>query len=195
MQLNLRKARKLEAKIKTWLSENEATLKAKVRVKQEPSKAMEVIEQTHQKACLELSDRAALIDARHQIRRLIGEANETQGINALMGHRELLKDMFSEYNGLISQDERLSAEELTDLLSSKSKQLDSGETSYRYMDTEITTKTGVFSKEDLDSFKERREELKKQIEDTEDQLSAKNLNTKITLDQNLVELLKANSLV
>lgn len=91
MQLNLRKARKLEQKIQKHIDAQNFNSHSEVRIKGTVEQALRQIDVDKKIFLQDLQQLNALLELRFNIRTRIGTANTSLGINTLMGSKELLE--------------------------------------------------------------------------------------------------------
>lgn len=190
MELNLRKARKLEAKIADAIAKTTLSSAIKVRILSSDEEREQELSRARSAFLAQIENRDALVKARFWIRKTIGQANATTGINDLISLREEALAYLS--NSTASVD-ALNVRELRDLAQSKKNRLERGDSS-RY-DDGVTFAVSVANEEDIVSFKKKDLKFKKELEDLEDQLAQKNLGVKVTLPPIILELLKKNDLI
>ena len=193
MQLNLRKARKLETKIGSKVSHEQLKTSVTVRTKSDASAAV----QSYNTAANALADQLTVLNqlnaARFEIRRLIGQANENTGINALMNRREALKARQAILTKVVATDTS-SSEELLDTLETRRRQLDKGDGGL-YGDRSVTSSVSVITEVGHAAYQEELVEVSRQLEDIEEELTQKNVGSKVTLSDDTVALLKSNNLI
>lgn len=190
MELNLRKARKLEAKIQTYVDAMSLSPAVKVRIMADADERSLVLHDERAKYVNDLEVQKSLINTRFGIRQAISEANQATGINALINRRENLQALLAKTTtGVDALDEA----EANDMVSARKAKLEKGNDSYG--DPSVTLTLPVTTKEDVKLFKAYDSYLKKSLEDIEDQLSQKNLGAKISLTENMVVLLQSAGLL
>lgn len=192
MEINLRKSRKLEAKINTYVEAMDLKTAIKVRALASTEERAAALASARINYLGDLGIQRALIKARFQIRGQISTANQNVGINALIGKREEITALLSKSNAGV---DTLDVAELEDLASTKAKSLSNGGDSRAYGESTVTITVPVSTNEDLKAFKSLASDLKKELEDIEDQLSQKNLGATITLDNDTVALLQSVGLL
>lgn len=194
MELNLRKARKLEGKIAKHIEA--ATLKGEVqvRVKGGLLAAKDQLLEAGSTLLHDLENLRKLNEARFTIRKNIAAANESVGITNLMTQRESLKAKTQLLMKLMSVEVAPPNEVVSDLLESKAKELDSGN-GRGYGRTEVTVGVSVVSEPVREAINEEIKSTTKGLEDVEDLLAQKNLGSNVTISEETVALLKANALI
>jgi hypothetical protein len=191
MDLNLRKARKLEAKIQKAADALSLSQAIKVRALASPEERALALSKARDEYNAALKNQKELIMARFSIRDAIADANARSGINSLMAQRELVQALLAKSTAGVDS---LDLAEAEDRANAKKKSLEGGENN-SYGETSVTITLPVSSKEDVESFKKSDQALKKQLEDIEDELSQKNLGSAITLSDENVSLLQVNGLL
>ncbi len=193
MDLNLRKARKLESKIEKHLAAAQLKGTVDVRIKSTLADASEQVHQGSLKLTRDLEDLLSLNTVRFDIRNQIANANQGVGINALMTQREMLKAKSEVLTKLSSVELAPAEAQLGDLLEGKQKQLEKGGDSYGRL--LVTVDVGVVGEAERKVINDEITETVKALEDIEDQLAQKNLGAKITLGADAVTLLKSQGLL
>lgn len=194
MELNLRKARKLESDIQSHLeSTRPGNATAAVRVLGTLDDAKANLEKSRQELLAKLPVREQLIEVRYGIRRQIEEANEKLGINALINQKVLLdsksKDV-SMYptacgpNGL----------ELEDTFNHQVAMYNAPTDTYS-RNKSISFALNSLKEEDVAAFAAQKLKFKKQIQAIEDTLGEKNIIGKVKLSEDAVKLLESSGLI
>lgn len=195
MQLNLRKARKLEAKIAKHVENARLKTEVSIRAKASITEATSQRQEAAVKLVKDLNDLVQLNEVRYSIRSQIANANQGVGINALMTQREQLKAKAQILQKLAQAELAVSTEELQDILETTAKALDKGETRGYGRNTEVTVNISVITEDVRKAVNEEIKATIKGLEDVEDELAQKNLGAKVTLSDEQVALLKASALV
>jgi len=190
MELNLRKARKLEQKIQAYVNKMEVKTTTEVRVMATPEDRKSAVTEARQSLLANGQRRIDLINARFTIRKAIGQTNEVVGINELMAKREELQELLKHATASV---EVVDLSTLEDEVTASKVQIEQGKESYGRRATLVSTP--VATNEDLKLFKNEEANIKRQLEDVEDQLSQKNLGAKVKLSDDTVALLKTVGLV
>lgn len=191
MELNLRKARKLEAKILTYVNAMSLNSTVKVRIMANESERSAALAEGRSKFLSDVSTQKALILTRFFIRQAISDANQSVGVNALINKRESLQALLEKSSGKI---DALDYSEANDLAAAKKRHLETGELQ-SYGEPSVTLTLPVALAHDVAGFKAHELTLKRQLEETEDELSQKNLGAKVTLPAHTVELLQSVGLL
>jgi len=199
MDLNLRKARKLEVKIQLYLDTNALESTASVRTLGDAKEAAQAVEDTRVTSLKGLADRNQLLDVRYAIRRSIEQQNEESGINALLNDKILTERKIKELDAIDSKASFTEAE-LGDQLTAYAKILNSGSLESdrwgeKKADPKTTFKAPVFSKDDLEQFAVTKTDFQRRLEQIDDELSLKNLQSKVALSEDHLKLLESHRLL
>jgi hypothetical protein len=189
MELNLKKARKLDAKIQKHLDTNSVSTLVNIRVRGTFEDAKAVVTKGNEEVRENLHERFDLLDIRFDIRRQIEKQNEASGIHELMNKRALILKSIEELDKMSG--EALSDEELADKLKVAQDNLANPD-SY---DSRTTLHVHVFSEAELEEFADRKANLQRKIEDIDDEITAKNAAHKIKLSDDSLKLLQSKRLV
>lgn len=199
MQLNLRKARKLEQKLQKHIDAQEFTSHSDVRVKGTVEQALRQLDVDKKIFLQDLQQSNALLELRFNIRNRIGLANSSLGINDLMSNKELLAAKLkvlskATSNPGLSRTLATTPDEasLDDMLKARAGILDRSTNEYGIS---ATTSVPVFSEAEVEAFEQQARTLVQQQEDIEDQLSQKNIGGTVILTIEEVTLLKSVGLV
>lgn len=195
MELNLRKARKLESKISQLINDERRSLNPDKLVRINADVQTEVLPelvQARQEFLDKVNNINSLIEARFLIRRLIGESNESSGINKRINDKVVLEHKLSTINA-IDFNNLFDSKQLEDESSIRRTAASNGGDRFGRVETNFNA--SFLHQKDQEDFKSDRADLVKQIDNIEDELLELNYSTKIKLDTNVVGLLKANSLV
>jgi hypothetical protein len=189
MEISLRKARKLEAKVGRAAA-NRAAMEFNLSILASSTDEEAINELAAAKVRLseQIQNSLALTSVRYSIRRKIEQANEGVGVNQLMNLREQIQSKLAYYNTIEGLD-TCSQREMLDLLSAKRKSLEKGS------DGKVNVSVQVLSKEEKEALTSQTVELRKELEEIEEQLIQKNVETKITLSEDEVTLLQSNGLL
>ena len=102
MEISLKKARKIETAINTFVEENDFKLEATVRVLGTLDEAKEAVANTKSGIFSSLRLREELLKIRFDMRRQIEKSNEESGINALINKKVLNEKIILELDKLIN---------------------------------------------------------------------------------------------
>ncbi|CAM6004809.1 unnamed protein product [Sphagnum balticum] len=185
MELNLRKARKLEAKIAAYLTKDEVKSTATVRIQAGKVERETALLEARTRLTEQVNTRQALTRARFSIRKAIADANHAVGIDSLMNEREEVTTQLALSTAALTPLDSAAAE---DLIQAKRARLEKGD-SNRYGDDGVTVDFSVADARDIATWKANDVAAKRRLEDLEDQLSQKNLGAKITLPSETAKLL------
>jgi hypothetical protein len=192
MEINLRKARKLEAKI-NQVAAKQAAMEFNLSILASSTDEEAIGELTAAKARLteQIQNSLSLTSVRYSIRRKIEQANEGVGVNQLMNLREQIQSKLAYYNTIEGLD-TCSQREMLDLLSAKRKALEKGNDNF-YGKVNISIQT--LSEEEKNALTSQAVGLRRELEEIEEQLIQKNVGAKITLSEDEVALLQSNGLL
>lgn len=191
MDLNLRKARKLEAKIGTTINtkRGELNTNSTIRVNLENTEINNVVLEARNTFFDDLKLINNLVEARQEIRDLIGKANFETGVDDLISNKVLLENKLQILNNLGDLDV-FNQEETEDSLTLGKKQLELGGHYARPY-----TSLNFFSQIDIDKIRTDKQTFTKQIEGLEDRLAELNYSSKVRLSSPTTKLLQDNNLI
>lgn len=195
MQLNLRKARKLEAKIAKHIETVNLNTEVAIRAKSSLIEATNKRQEASVKLVSDLNNLVQLNELRYSIRSQIANANQGVGINALMTQREQLKSKVKILSKLATAEMAVSTEELQDVLETTAKALEKGDTRGYGRITDVKVNTSAVLEHSRQAINTEIQATVKGLEDVEDELAQKNLGAKVTLSEEQVALLKASALI
>ncbi len=195
MQLNLRKARKLEAKIAKHIETVNLNTEVSIRAKSSLNEATQKRQEASVKLVTDLNQLVNLNELRYSIRSQIANANQGVGINALMTQREQLKSKVKILSKLATAEMAVSTEELQDVLETTAKALEKGDTRGYGRMTDVKVNTSAVLEHSRQAINTEIQATVKGLEDVEDELAQKNLGAKVTLSDEQVALLKASALI
>jgi len=185
VELNLKKARKLEASIQKFLDKGFPTT-INIRSTETLQGARKALEKASKEKAVELLERDKLLTIRYDIRRQIEAKNETSGINSLINEKVLLEKKIEQYGNITGKSP--SDEELAADLKIASNTLGSN-----YVQKYI--EVGVFNESFLNVILDEVHNHRKHIEIIEDKIAEKNLSNKVRLDAEQTKLLQAKRLL
>lgn len=193
MELNLRKARKLEGKIQSHLDESRITAHASIRVLGTIDEAKAAQAEARKEALAKLPEREALLKARYDIRRQIEIKNESIGINKLINEKVLLDKLVQDQtaNSFVPGPEGLAFDDQFNL---QLAQYNAPTDSYN-RHKQSAFMVNALAKADTEAFVVKRLGYKKAIELIEDQIGEKNIVGKVTLTEDTVKLLQSSGLI
>jgi len=193
MKINLKKARKLEAKILSAILNGRVSLEARVRVQADINDVKHKMGESRTEAINAIENDKKLIDLRFKIRRAIAVENEASGINILISNKACLMAQRDLLNNYKSGRPALDHDELRDYLDQARKDLDKENSYMRNNSTLIDV--NVFEDSDFEDLKDQHAQVMRDIESVDDMIAEKNYTSKITLDQADIDLLKLNKLI
>lgn len=199
MELNLRKARKLESKIQTYLDSNPLEVKTSVRTLGTAEEAKTAILEARTAAVHSLKQREDLLKLRYSIRRKIEEQNEKVGINGLLNEKVYTEKVLKELDR-IPEESTYSEDELKDQLKARSATLGVTTEKGDYFSGPKTTvktsfKVPVLTAEELQILEDSKLKHKRRLEEIDDELSVKNISTKVGLAEVDTKLLESHRLL
>lgn len=195
MEMNLRKARKLEAKIAKHVENTELKTEVGIRAKSSMTEAVLKRQEASVKLVQDLNTLVQLNEVRYSIRSQIANANQGVGINALMTEREQLKSKSQILQKLANAQLASSTEELQDVLETTAKALEKGDTRGYGMRTDVNVNVSVVLEASRKAINDEITATIKGLEDVEDQLAQKNLGAKVTLSDEQIAILKSAALL
>lgn len=188
MELNLKKARKLEASIQKHLDKGFDTT-VKIRINDTLDEARKTLNEAAQAKSKELIDRIKLLNARYDIRRQIEAKNESSGINSLLNEKVLIEKEISEYGSITGGAPNV--KELEDEMKLGLEQM-KNPNSYG---AKSTIMVQVFDQNFETAMQDEVHGKRKLIETIEDKIVEKNLTNKIKLNAGTIELLRTKRLL
>lgn len=199
MELNLRKARKLESKIQKFLEEKGLECTAEVRSLSSLDEAKSNLESKKSDFLKNLVDRENLLKTRYTIRKKIESKNEESGVNSLINMLILTKKLIEDLEK-IPKDSLSSDQELSDLLKAHSLAFQNGnleKSSFYSRNPKIKTSFDVsfLTPQDIENLNTRKIKYRKSIEDIEEKINLLNISQKIELPEDMVKLLEALKLL
>jgi valyl-tRNA synthetase len=193
MELNLRKARKLEGKIGLAIKakKNELSSSFSLRVNEDEAAIEGLVAIARANFFLELKEIEDLISVKQEIRDQIAKANFVVGINDTIAQKVLIEEKISFLN-------EYAKVEVFDILGAKdsvalSKKQQESERGSMYARTNVGIH--VLTKIDKDKINADRSKLQREIEALEDKLAELNFSTKILVASSSIKLLQGNSLI
>ena len=193
MELNLRKARKLEKKIEHFVSDLKSRIDRSkpIRVNADlQSETIPTLIQARVDFNLAIDNIQALIKVKYSIRGMIADANFASGINALIVGKVSLENQISILNSVSQRIPILDLKVLEDEIGITKAQAANGS---RFVQSSIDA--NFLMELDEKEYKQKQLALAKEIEAKEDRLLELNFATKIKLNNKLISLLQVNSLL
>lgn len=140
-----------------------------------------------------LARRDSLITALYEIRKAVGAANSSAGIDSRLADVAQLDKQIQFYNGLAGNKAREDAKVIAGRLDKiRNDKSESRRSIYGYSDTVDTT---VFTKEDLDGFRREVAKAKKAKQKLQDEILELNVRTEIALSERAEQVLQAEGLI
>lgn len=185
---NLRKARKLELKIQSFINVLDCNCKpvADIRAKASVSDAKTAIATARQEYLIVHKHKLELMRIKFLVRDMIGKANDKSGLNELLTRKALAESQIRILNEAMN--ERNVAKDLPllqDEMNAQSKALDEGS-----MRARLTISAPVLEESDRASFEGAKKTLLNQIEEIEDKVAKINVESTIVLPIEDFQLLK-----
>lgn len=193
MELNLRKARKLESKIDSLVKKlnNQVKTSKSVRVNADiQTEVLPELVEARNEFSQNYENIISLVDAKYSIRQLIGDKNQESGINSKINEKVKLENRLSIINNVLNSFDYLDQRELEDDSARYKALLENGDRFSR-----STFEANFLLQKDEDNYKNEKINLNKQVEKIEDELLDLNASTKIKLSKDLVSLLQLNNLL
>lgn len=190
MELNLRKARKLEAEIQQHLDSTRVDTTAVVRVLGTLEEGKEAQKKAREESLSKLPVRETLLRLRYKIRRDIEIQNEKTGINALINEKVLIGSLsraeFISHAGPegLQFDDEFNTQKM--LYSTPDAYNRSRSTSYA---------VHIFTQKDVEDANAKKLEYKRQVKVIEDKLGELNIVGKVKLADDDVKLLQSVGLL
>jgi len=193
MKINLKKARKLEAKIYATIQGEKIETEERVRINAAITDIELKLLSGKKRVLEEIKNKQSLIELRYKIRRLIAEANEQSGVSSLINDKVMLEQQKTLLNTYISDCVGYTSEELGDVIDQEVKEMNK-EGSFMRSKSALTN-LAVLMEEDMEQFKDGRLAIIKKIEDIDDKLAELNYTTKIEIEKDDIDLLTLNKLI
>lgn len=184
MQINLRKAAALQTAINETIRAIKLPFTVTITQYEDESS---VLDRATDQVMLAVTRRSDLTRAMYEIRQQIGEANHTNGIDALLNSIAYTAKQI-EYAVAITVEP---VRQPPEVIKGKLDRMRS--TTEETYSTSVST--GVLTETDMALFQQSLQDLKKERLKLNDDLLAANVSTKITLSDRVVELLKRENLI
>jgi hypothetical protein len=188
MKLNLRKARKLEQKIATYLSSDlELPTSIEVVITAAPESVTKKVNETSQKLDVSVNNAIVLHKVRYQIRDAINKANSNAvggaSLNSLVNRVQLNKAIVAQLSPISRAEVALETEteihEVLEAAGKKQSHFGSTKASFSVMDKS--------TKENLEKLKY---DTMKENEDLEDKINVINISSEVELSDDQVRVLQ-----
>lgn len=190
MEINLRKARKLESKISNLSSKMDLELSLSILASSSDEEALTDLAAAKARLSEQIQNVLKLVEVRYSIRSKIEQTNAAVGVSQLMNLREQVQAKLACYN-TINDAATCSQREALDLLAAKRKNLEKGDGMFGKVNVSIM----ILAKEEKEALTSQAVALRRELEDIEEQLIQKNVGAKITLSEDEVALLQSNGLL
>lgn len=184
MEINLRKANAIQAEIRRAISN--AVAKNTLMVSEFTTDVASALEKAKQEYVTETKRKVALTTALYNIRKSVGQANATAGINDILADVQAVEAEMAIFSIIGNETVAKSLDEINARIQ-KIKDARSEIYGERYNNVD----TSVVEESAIANAKERVKELKRQRQNLQDKLLALNVNTLITIggvDQNVLKL-------
>ena len=194
MEVSLKKARKLENKIGSFISQAQDVLltHTEIRINEDVTNIDTLVNEARKEFFGNFDNINNLVEARQQIRNLIAMANVNLGINDLIANKVLLESKLNKINNLLGFG-IYNKQNTEDELDIHRKSQESGGRGYGRV--RVTTGISFLTSIDEDKFKKDKQQLIKDIENCMDKLAELNYSSKVTINSNTVKLLQGNYLL
>lgn len=187
MNLNLRKARKLESRITNFAAPETVVT---IRVNSENEDVLAELTSRRDAFTKWMADAERLLSLRYDIRAKIGRENSISGIDDLITKRQRLKDQYAMLAPFVEYVSVSTDEIVIDQL--KNERESEGT---MYSRKSASVNVNYFTNEMVEFVKETREGIKSQIEEIDEEILALNNKRTIELSESDVELLKEHKLL
>ena len=191
MKLNLRKGRKLETKVRNFVSEQHINSEAIIQVTEDADKVIKQLVIHRDRYQNILNSHIGLLKLAYKIRSMVGITNEKSGINKLLSELAFLTSKKAFIIKHIPYDLAVDKKGVELKLFSKKKQIEEGSR----LSENISIKLQSLHETDVTVMKTSIKDCEKRIEDIEDEIAQKNLGNFILLEEEEVDLLKSFDLV
>lgn len=190
MEINLRKANAIQAEIRRAINASDAKDTLSVteftqNVSVEFNKAVESFR-------MEITRKVALTTALFNIRKSVGEANATAGINSILAEVQGIDAEMSIYSNVATKQPAKTLDEINARIEKiKNAPADTSVRASIYGERYNNVETSVVVTEQIAEAKEKVRSLKRQRQNLQDKLLALNVNTLITIgdvDANVLKL-------
>jgi uncharacterized protein YdcH (DUF465 family) len=189
MEINLRKANAIQAEIRRAISN--AVAKNTLSVSEYTADVAGVLEKAKQEFVTETKRKVALTTALYNIRKSVGQANATAGINDILADVQAVEAEMAIFSNIGNETVAKSLDEITARIQKiKDAPVDSPRAAL-YGERYNNVDTSVVEESTIAHAKERVKELKRQRQNLQDKLLALNVNTLITIggvDENVLKL-------
>lgn len=178
MEINLRKANAIQSEIRKAISAS--TAKDSVSVSEYTSNVGEVVEKAMDQFATDVTRKVALTTALYNIRKSVGDANSTVGINGILADVQSIDAIMTIYSNVASKEVSKSLDEINARLE-KMKTAPADARSAIYGERYNNVETSVVEQSTIDAAKQKVKELKRQRQALQDRMLTLNVNTLITI--------------
>jgi hypothetical protein len=178
MEINLRKANAIQAEIRKAIAAN--TAKDSISVTEYTKDVEVVIQDAKAQFATDVTRKVALTTALYNIRKSVGDANATVGINAILADVQSIDAVMAVYTNVASKDVAKSLSEINARLE-KLKNAPADASSRVYGERYNNVETSVVEQSTIDAAKTKVKELKRQRQALQDKMLTLNVNTLITI--------------
>lgn len=189
MEINLRKANAIQAEIRRAISN--AVAKNTLSVSEYTADVAGALEKAKQEFVTETKRKVALTTALYNIRKSVGQANATAGINDILADVQAVEAEMAIFSSIGNETVAKSLDEINARIQKiKDAPVDSPRAAL-YGERYNNVDTSVVEESTIANAKERVKELKRQRQNLQDKLLALNVNTLITIggvDENVLKL-------
>lgn len=194
MQINLRKANAIQAEIKRAISA--IVLETQISVNEFTPSISDKFNEARQKLEDDRTRKAGLVESLYEIRRKVGVANASSGINELLNAVELIDARAAIENNVVLASPMLDRAEINARVEKAKTATVDNTISIRpslYRDANIVS--GILQKIDIDVSKLLVKSLKREKQAIQDELLQLNVNTLIELSATTVDVLKEEGII
>lgn len=191
MQINLRKANAVQAEIRRSI--NDINPKADLTISEYTRDVLADITTAHAKFHDEVARKMELTNALYKIRDLVSAANAEAGINRLLTEVERVDALLQIQTAISKNRVSRSVEEINARLD-KIRNV-SGEKATLYGDRFNIVETTVLSDYDINASTAMVKEFKRMKQNLQDSLLSVNVTTTITLDEQMVSVLREEGIL
>lgn len=189
MEINLRKANAIQAEIRRAINASDA--KDTISVTEFTQNVSDEFNKAVNDFRMEITRKVALTTALFNIRKSVGEANATAGINSILAEVQGIDAEMAIYSGVATKQTAKTLDEINARIEKiKNAPADSTRASI-YGDRYSNVETSVVVAEQIADAKAKVKDLKRQRQNLQDKLLALNVNTLITVtevDANVLKL-------
>lgn len=191
MQINLRKANAVQAEIRRSI--NDINPKADLTISEYTRDVLADITTAHEKFHDEVARKMELTNALYKIRDLVSAANAEAGINRLLTEVERVDALLQIQTAISKNRVSRSVEEINARLDKIRNA--SGEKASIYGDRFNIVETTVLSDYDINAANAMVKEFKRMKQNLQDSLLSVNVTTTITLDEQMVSVLREEGIL